>query len=145
MPKVLISDKLSPAAIDIFKRRGIEVDLKPGLSPADLRAIIAPYDGLAIRSATKVTRELLDAAPNLKVVGRAGIGVDNVDIRSATARGVVVMNTPYGTAYTPAEHAFTMIFSFARQIHEASAYTKAGKWEKTRFMGVEVTGKTLGL
>jgi D-3-phosphoglycerate dehydrogenase len=145
MPKVLISDKLSPAAVDIFKRRGIEVDLKPNLSPADLRAIIAPYDGLAIRSATKVTRELLDAAPNLKVVGRAGIGVDNVDIKSATARGVVVMNTPHGNTITTAEHAIAMMFALARQIPEASASTKAGKWEKNRFMGVELTSKTLGL
>src|SRR5579864_3996549 len=145
MPKVLISDKLSPAAVEIFRRRGLEVDLKPGLSPADLRAIIAPYDGLAVRSATKVTRELLDAATNLKVVGRAGIGVDNVDIRSATARGVVVMNTPHGNTITTAEHAIAMMFALARQIPEASASTKAGKWEKNRFMGVELTGKTLGL
>src|SRR5271157_3096154 len=145
MPKVLISDKLSSAAVDIFKRRGIEVDLKPGLSSAELRAIIAPYDGLAVRSATKVTRELLDAAPNLKVVGRAGIGVDNVDVKSATARGVVVMNTPHGNAITTAEHAIAMMFALARQIPEASVSTKAGKWEKSRFMGVELTGKTLGL
>src|SRR5690242_13750961 len=145
MPKVLISDKLSPAAVDIFRRRGIDVDLKPGLSPADLRAIIAPYDGLAVRSATKVTRELMEAAPNLKVVGRAGIGVDNVDVTSATARGVVVMNTPYGNAITTAEHAIAMMFALARQLPEASASTKAGKWEKNRFMGVELFGKTLGL
>ena len=145
MPKVLISDKLSPAAVAIFRDRGIEVDLKPGLSPADLRAIIGDYDGLAIRSATKVTRELLDAAPRLKVVGRAGIGVDNVDIRSATARGVVVMNTPHGNTITTAEHAAAMMFALARQIPEASASTKAGKWEKNRFMGVELTAKTLGL
>ena len=116
MPKVLISDKLSPAAVDIFRRRGIEVDLNPGLSPADLRAIIAPYDGLAVRSATKVTRELLDVATNLKVVGRAGIGVDNVDIRSATARGVVVMNTPHGNTITTAEHAIALMFALARHI-----------------------------
>jgi D-3-phosphoglycerate dehydrogenase len=145
MPKVLISDKLSPAAIEIFRRRGIEVDFKPGLAPAELRAIIAPYDGLAVRSATKVTRELMEAAPNLKVVGRAGIGVDNVDVTSATARGVVVMNTPYGNAITTAEHAIAMMFALARQIPEASASTKAGKWEKNRFMGVELFGKTLGL
>ena len=145
MPKVLISDKLSPAAVEIFRRRGIEVDVKHGLSPADLRAVIAPYDGLAIRSATKVTRELLDAAPNLKVVGRAGIGVDNVDVKSATARGVVVMNTPYGNTITTAEHAIAMMFALARQIPEASTSTKAGKWEKNRFMGVELTAKTLGL
>ena len=144
-PKVLISDKLSPAAVDIFKRRGIEVDLKPGLSPAELRAIIGEYDGLAIRSATKVTKELLDAAPKLRVVGRAGIGVDNVDVKSATARGVVVMNTPHGNAITTAEHAIAMMFALARQIPEATASTRAGKWEKNRFMGVELTGKTLGL
>ena len=145
MPKVLISDKLSPAAVDIFRQRGIEVDLKPGLSPAELRATIAPYDGLAVRSATKVTRELLDAATNLKVVGRAGIGVDNVDVKSATARGVVVMNTPHGNTITTAEHAIAMMFALARQIPDASASTKSGKWEKNRFMGVELTGKTLGL
>jgi len=145
MPKVLISDKLSPAAVAIFQRRGIEVDLKPGLSPADLRAIIASYDGLAVRSATKVTRELLEAAPNLKVVGRAGIGVDNVDVKSATARGVVVMNTPHGNTITTAEHAIAMMFALARQIPEASTSTRAGKWEKNRFLGVELTGKTLGV
>lgn len=145
MPKVLISDKLSPSAVEIFRSRGIEVDLKPGLSPADLRAIIGEYDGLAIRSATKVTRELLDAATNLKVVGRAGIGVDNVDVRSATARGVVVMNTPHGNTITTAEHAIALMFALARQIPEASQSTRAGKWEKNRFMGVELTGKTLGL
>src|SRR6476646_4104888 len=145
MPKVLTSDKLSPAAVDIFRRRGVEVDLKPGLSAAELRDVIAPYDGLAVRSATKVTRELLDAATNLKVVGRAGIGVDNVDIRSATTRGVVVMNTPHGNTITTAEHAIAMMLALVRQIPEASASTKAGKWEKNRFMGVELTGKTLGL
>ncbi len=145
MVKVLISDKLSPAAVAIFRDRGIEADVKPGLSPADLRAIIGAYDGLAIRSATKVTRELLDAAPNLKVVGRAGIGVDNVDVKSATARGVVVMNTPNGNAITTAEHAIAMMFALARQIPEASASTKGGKWEKNRFMGVELSGKVLGL
>src|ERR1700712_4379776 len=145
MPKVLISDKLSPAAVDILRNRGIEVDLNPGLAPAALRAIIPEYDGLAIRSATKVTRELLDAATNLKVVGRAGIGVDNVDIRSATARGVVVMNTPHGNTITTAEHAIGMMFALARQIPEATTSTKAGKWEKNRFLGVELTAKTLGL
>ncbi len=145
MVKVLISDKLSPAAVEIFRNRGIEVDVKTGLAPTELRAIIGDYDGLAIRSATKVTREVLDAAPHLKVVGRAGIGVDNVDVKSATARGVVVMNTPYGNAITTAEHAIAMMFALARQIPEASASTKAGRWEKNRFMGVELTSKTLGL
>ncbi|HEX5326765.1 MAG TPA: phosphoglycerate dehydrogenase, partial [Acetobacteraceae bacterium] len=145
MPKVLISDKLSPAAVEIFQRRGIEIDVKSGLSPAELRAIIGAYDGLAIRSATKVTRELLDTAGRLKVVGRAGIGVDNVDVKSATARGVVVMNTPHGNTITTAEHAIAMMFALARQIPEASRSTKAGRWEKNRFLGVELSGKTLGL
>ena len=145
MPKVLIADKLSAAAVEIFRARGVEVDVKTGLAPADLRAIIGEYDGLAIRSATKVTKEVLDAAPRLKVVGRAGIGVDNVDVKSATARGVVVMNTPNGNAITTAEHAIAMMFALARQLPEASASTKAGKWEKNRFMGVELYAKTLGL
>ena len=143
--RVLISDKLSPAAVEIFRSRGIEVDLKPGLTPAELRAIVGAYDGLAIRSATKVTKELLEAAPRLRVVGRAGIGVDNVDVKAATARGVVVMNTPFGNAITTAEHAVAMMFALARQIPEATASTRAGKWEKNRFMGVELTNKTLGL
>ncbi len=145
MPKVLISDKLSPASVEIFRARGIETDFKPGLKPAEIREIIGQYDGLAVRSATKVTRELLEAAPRLRVVGRAGIGVDNVDVSTATARGVVVMNTPYGNAITTAEHAIAMMFALARQIPEASASTRAGKWEKNRFMGVELFGKTLGL
>jgi len=145
MPKVLISDKLSPAAVEIFRTRGIEVDVRPGLSPAELRAIIGDYDGLAIRSATKVTKELLDVATRLKVVGRAGIGVDNVDVKSATVRGVVVMNTPNGNAITTAEHAIALMFALARQIPEASVSTRAGKWEKNRFMGVELFAKTLGL
>ena len=143
--KVLISDKLSPAAVDVFRARGITADFKPGLSPAELRAVIGEYDGLAVRSASKVTREVLEAAPKLRVVGRAGIGVDNVDVKTATSRGVVVMNTPYGNAITTAEHAIAMMFALARQIPEASSSTRAGKWEKSRFMGTELTGKTLGL
>lgn len=145
MPKVLISDKLSPYATKIFEEHGIEVDVKHGLTPDELKAIIGDYDGLAIRSATKVTREILDAATNLKVVGRAGIGVDNVDIAAATKRGVIVMNTPHGNSVTTAEHAITMMLALARQIPDANASTKAGKWEKSRFMGTEITGKTLGL
>ncbi len=145
MPKVLISDKLSPEAVAIFRDRGVDVDVRPGLTPAELREIIGAYDGLAIRSATKVTKELLDVATRLKVVGRAGIGVDNVDLKSATARGVIVMNTPHGNSITTAEHAIAMMFALARQIPEATASTKAGKWEKNRFMGTELTGKTLGL
>ena len=145
MPKVLISDKMSPKAAEIFRARGIEVDEKPGLSKDELLAIMGDYDGLAIRSSTKVTAEVMDAAPNLKVVGRAGIGVDNVDIPAATTRGIVVMNTPYGNSITTAEHAIALMFALARQLPEADASTQAGKWEKNRFMGVEVTSKTLGL
>src|SRR6202021_1395918 len=144
-PNVLISDKLSPAAVEIFRARGIGVAVKTDLSPAELRSIIGHYDGLASPSATKATRELLEVAPNLKVVGRAGIGVDNVDVKAATARGVVVMNTPHGNTITTAEHPIAMMFALARQIPEASASTRAGKWEKNRFMGVELTAKTLGI
>ncbi len=143
--RVLISDKMDPKAAAIFREHGIEVDEKPGLSPEELKSIIDDYDGLAIRSATKVTEAILEAATNLKVVGRAGIGVDNVDIPAATARGVVVMNTPFGNSITTAEHAIALMFALARQLPEADASTQAGKWEKNRFMGVEVTGKTLGL
>jgi D-3-phosphoglycerate dehydrogenase len=145
MPKVLISDELSPRAAQIFRDRGVEVDEKPGLKKDELIAIIGQYDGLAIRSATKVTAEVLAAATKLKVVGRAGIGVDNVDIPAATARGVVVMNTPFGNSITTAEHAIAMMFAVARDIPAATASTHAGKWEKNRFMGVELYAKTLGL
>ena len=143
--KVLISDKMDPRAADIFRERGIEVDERPGLTPDQLKAIIGDYHGLAIRSATKVTADLLEAADRLKVVGRAGIGVDNVDIPAASSRGVVVMNTPFGNSITTAEHAIALMFALARQLPEADASTQAGKWEKSRFMGVELTGKTLGL
>ena len=145
MPRVLISDKLSPAAVAIFKERGVEVDVKPGLDKDELAKIIGAYDGLAIRSATKVTAKLLEKATKLKVVGRAGIGVDNVDIPAATARGVIVMNTPFGNSITTAEHAIALMFALARQIPSADASTQAGKWEKNRFMGVELTGKILGI
>ncbi len=145
MSKVLISDALSDRAVEIFKDRGVEVDVKKGMKPEELIACIGEYDGLAIRSATKVTSDVLDAATNLKVVGRAGIGVDNVDIPAASARGVVVMNTPFGNAVTTAEHAIAMMFALARDIPQANASTHAGKWEKSRFMGVELYGKTLGI
>jgi D-3-phosphoglycerate dehydrogenase / 2-oxoglutarate reductase len=145
MPKVLISDKMDPKAAEIFRARGVEVDEITGKTPEELKAIIGEYDGLAIRSSTKATKEILDAATNLKVIGRAGIGVDNVDIPAASARGVVVMNTPFGNSITTAEHAIALMFALARQLPEADASTQAGKWEKNRFMGVELTGKTLGL
>ncbi|WP_026091248.1 phosphoglycerate dehydrogenase [Blastomonas sp. AAP53] len=145
MPKVLISDKMDPKAAQIFRERGCEVDVITGQTPEELAGIIGQYDGLAIRSSTKVTKAILDAATNLKVVGRAGIGVDNVDIPSASAKGVVVMNTPFGNSITTAEHAIALMFALARQLPEADASTQAGKWEKNRFMGVELTAKTLGL
>ena len=145
MPKVLISDAMDPKAAEIFRAHGVEVDEKPGLSKDELKAIIGDYDGLAIRSATKVTPDLLSAATNLKVVGRAGIGVDNVDIPAASAKGVVVMNTPFGNSITTAEHAIALMFALARELPQADASTQAGKWEKNRFMGVELTSKTLGL
>ncbi|HEX8241110.1 MAG TPA: phosphoglycerate dehydrogenase [Allosphingosinicella sp.] len=145
MPKVLISDQMDPKAAEIFRAKGVEVDEKPGLSKEELKAIIGGYDGLAIRSATKVTGDLLEAAANLKVIGRAGIGVDNVDIPAATARGIVVMNTPFGNSITTAEHAIALMFALARDLPAADSSTQAGKWEKNRFMGVELTSKTLGL
>jgi D-3-phosphoglycerate dehydrogenase / 2-oxoglutarate reductase len=144
-PRVLISDKMDPKAAKIFRERGCEVDEITGKSPDELKAIIGGYDGLAIRSATKVTKDILEAATNLKVVGRAGIGVDNVDIPAASARGVVVMNTPFGNSITTAEHAIALMFALARQLPEANAQTQAGKWPKNDFMGVELTNKTLGL
>lgn len=145
MAKVLISDQMDPKAAEIFRARGVEVDERPGLSKDELIAIIGDYDGLAIRSSTKVTKEVLEAATNLKVVGRAGIGVDNVDIPAASAKGVVVMNTPFGNSITTAEHAIALMFALARELPAADASTQAGKWEKNRFMGVELTSKTLGL
>src|SRR5581483_4012270 len=131
------SDKLSTAAVEIFKSRGVDVDLKTDLTPDALLGVIGEYDGLAIRSNTKVTAKVLEAAKRLKVVGRAGIGVDNVDVEAATSRGVVVMNTPFGNAITTAEHALSMMMALARQIPQANASTQAGKWEKSKFMGVE--------
>ena len=145
MPKVLISDKMSPRAEAVFKERGVEVDVITDLTPEELKAKIGEYDGLAVRSATKATAEIIAAATNLKVIGRAGIGVDNLDIPAATAKGIVVMNTPYGNAITTAEHAIAMLMVLARDIPLANASTHAGKWEKSRFMGVEMMGKTLGL
>ncbi|HKK37034.1 MAG TPA: phosphoglycerate dehydrogenase [Paracoccaceae bacterium] len=146
-PKVLISDKLSDAAVQIFRDNGVEVDFQPdlGKDPAKLAEIIGDYDGLAVRSATKATAEILEKATRLKVIGRAGIGVDNIDIPAASAKGVVVMNTPFGNSITTAEHAVAMMFACARQIPEADASTRAGKWEKSKFMGTEITGKTLGV
>jgi D-3-phosphoglycerate dehydrogenase / 2-oxoglutarate reductase len=145
VPRVLIADKLSPASVDVFSERGIESELRPGLSEDEIVEIIAGYDGLAVRSATKVTPRILDAAGKLRVVGRAGIGVDNIDIPAATAKGVIVMNAPFGNSVTTAEHTIALMMSLARQIPAADRSTRSGKWEKSRFMGVELAGKTLGL
>src|SRR6202451_3985177 len=145
--RVLISDALSPAAVQIFKDRGVEVEFQPNLGKDKdkLAETINGFDGLAIRSTTKVTAKLLESARSLKVIGRAGIGVDNVDVPAATARGIIVMNTPFGNSITTAEHAVSLMLALARQIPEADASTRAGKWEKNKFLGVEIFGKTLGI
>lgn len=144
-PRVLIADQLSPAAVKIFESRGVQADVITGLTKDQLLEIIDQYDGLAVRSATKADKDVIAKAKNLKVVGRAGIGVDNVDIPAATAAGVVVMNTPFGNSITTAEHAIAMMFALARQLPAADLSTQAGKWEKNRFMGIELYSKTLGL
>jgi D-3-phosphoglycerate dehydrogenase len=146
-PRVLVSDKLSKTAVQIFKDRGVDVDYLPdlGKDKDKLLEVIGQYDGLAIRSATKVTEKIIAAAKNLKVIGRAGIGVDNVDIPAASKKGIIVMNTPFGNSITTAEHAIAMMMALARQLPEADLSTKASKWEKNRFMGVEVTAKVLGI
>ena len=144
-PKVLIADKMSPLAEQIFRARGIDVDVKPGLDKDELASIIARYDGVAVRSATKIRADAIAKAERLKVIGRAGIGVDTIDVPAATARGIVVMNTPYGNSVTTAEHAIALLMAIARDIPAANTSTHAGKWEKSRFMGVEVSGKTLGI
>ena len=146
-PKVLVSDKLSETAVQIFRDRGIDVDFQPdlGKDKEKLAQVIGQYDGLAIRSATKVTEKILAAADNLKVIARAGIGTDNIDKDAASKKGVIVMNTPFGNMITTAEHAIAMMFAVARQLPEASTSTHAGKWEKSKFMGVELTSKTLGV
>src|SRR5882762_3436141 len=145
MAKVLIADALSARAAAIFAERGIEAQVMTGLAPDELKRIIGQFDGLAVRSATKVTKALLEQATNLKVIGRAGIGVDNIDVAAATQRGIVVMNTPYGNSITTAEHAIALMFALARQLPAADRSTQEGKWEKSRFMGVELAGKTLGV
>ena len=144
-PRVLIADQLSPAAVAIFKERGVAADVKVGLGKEELEKIIKDYDGLAVRSATKATEKIIAAATNLKVIGRAGIGVDNIDVKAATAKGIIVMNTPFGNSITTAEHAISLLMALARQIPEADRSTQAGKWEKSKFLGVELYAKTLGV
>lgn len=145
MPKVLIADKLAPAAVEIFHNRGLETETAVGLSKDELIAKIPEFDGLVVRSACKPDADIIAAATNLKVIGRAGIGVDNIDIKAATGKGVVVMNTPFGNAVTTAEHAIAMMFAAARQIPAANSGTQAGEWPKKAFMGTELSYKTLGL
>ena len=143
--KVLVSDNLSPSGVEIMKNAGLEVDVKTGMKPEELKACIGEYHGLVIRSATKVTSEIIEAAKNLKVIGRAGSGLDNVDRAAATKKGIVVMNTPGGNTITTAEHTIALMVSMARQIPQATMSIKAGKWEKKKFMGVELFNKTLGV
>ena len=145
MTKVLIADEMSPDAEATFEARGIEVEVSTDMDEAELTRRIGAYDGLVVRSATKVTAAVIEGASSLKVIGRAGMGVDNIDVNAATARGIVVMNTPYGNSITTAEHAIAMMFALARQIPQANQSTHAGKWERSRFVGVELMGKTLGI
>jgi D-3-phosphoglycerate dehydrogenase len=143
--RVLIADELSPAAVAVLEDRGIVVDVRTGLAEADLAALIGAYDGLAVRSTTRVTEPLLAAAGHLQVIGRAGVGVDNIDVAAATRRGVVVMNTPFGNSTTTAEHTIALMLALARRIPAADRSTRSGKWEKARFVGTELAGKVLGL
>ncbi|MCP4393871.1 MAG: phosphoglycerate dehydrogenase [Alphaproteobacteria bacterium] len=145
MPKVLIADKMDDGAVKIFEENNIDVDVKVGMSKEELIACIADYNGLVVRSSTKPDADVIASAPKLKVIGRAGIGVDNVDVKAATKNGVIVMNTPFGNSITTAEHAIAMIMAVARRIPQASESTHAGKWEKSKFMGAELFGKTLGV
>lgn len=145
MVRVLIADKMSASARDVFKNRGVDVDVITGLSKEELIKIIPDYDGLAVRSSTRPDADIIGAATNLKVIGRAGIGTDNIDTKAATERGVVVMNTPFGNAITTAEHAISLLLACARQIPAASARTQAGEWPKSDFKGIELYNKTLGV
>ncbi len=143
--KVLVSDNISPKGVEILKKAGLTVDVKTGMKPDELKACIGQYSGLVIRSATKVTEEIIEAASSLRVIGRAGSGLDNVDKVAASKKGIVVMNTPGGNTVTTAEHTIAMLFALARLIPQATASMKAGKWEKKKFMGVELFNKTLGI
>ncbi len=144
--KVLVSDSLAKEGIEILQQaEGIEVEVKVGLPPQELKKIIREYQGLVIRSATKVTAEIIEAAENLKVIGRAGAGLDNVNIPAATKRNIVVMNTPGGNTISAAEHAISLMFSLARRIPQSTSSMKVGKWEKKKFMGTELYQKTLGI
>ena len=143
--KILVSDNLSERGVDILREAGFEVDFKTGMSPDELKSVIGQYHGIVIRSATKLTSDVIDAAENLKVIGRAGSGLDNVDKAAASKKGIVVMNTPGGNTITTAEHTIAMMFAVARKVPQATGSMKAGKWEKKKFTGVELYNKTLGI
>mgnify|MGYP001439051155 FL=1 len=143
--KILISDKMSNKVEDVLKSKSINYDIKTGLEPDELKSIIDDYDGILIRSATKLTSNILENCSNLKVIGRAGVGVDNVDLDVATKKKILVMNTPLGNLEATAELTVGLMFSLYRHIHNANASTHEGKWEKAKFMGTELKGKTLGI
>ena len=143
--KILISDKMSNKVEDVLKSKSIDYDIKTGLEPNELKSIIDGYDGILIRSATKLTSDVLENCSNLKVIGRAGVGVDNVDLDVATKNKILVMNTPLGNLEATAELTVGLMFSLYRHIHNANASTHEGKWEKAKFMGTELKGKTLGI
>ena len=143
--KILISDKMSNKVEDVLKSKSIDYDIKTGLQPNELKSIIDDYDGILIRSATKLTADILENCSNLKVIGRAGVGVDNVDLEVATKNKILVMNTPLGNLEATAELTVGLMFSLYRHIHNANASTHEGKWEKAKFMGTELKGKTLGI
>ncbi len=143
--KVLISDKLEKQAVDILQAKGLQVDINTELTPEQLKEKIKGYDALIVRSKTKATKEIIDASDNLKVIGRAGVGVDNIDIPAATAKGIVVMNAPSGNTISAAEHAFALMFALSRNIPQAHSTLKGKKWDKKKFSGVEVYGKTVGV
>ncbi len=145
MIKILIADKMSVQADKVFTANSIHFDKKTGLSEEEICQIVEEYDGIVIRSATKITKKIINSSKRLKVIGRAGIGVDNIDIEAATNKGIVVMNTPFGNSITTAEHTISLMMSLARNIPQASKSTKEGKWEKSKFMGTEFFGKTLGM
>ena len=143
--KVLVSDSLSKEGLEILEKSGLEVVYKPGLPHEELLEIIPEFHGLVIRSGTKVTREVIERAKNLKVIGRAGTGLDNVDIPAANEKGIVVMNVPGGNTLSAAEHTLALLFALARKVPQAVASLKSGKWEKKKFTGVELNGKVLGI
>ena len=145
MMKVLIADKADPLCEKVLKEKGLEPVVKTGMTPEELKACVAQFDAIIVRSATTLTREIIEAAKNLKAVARAGSGVDNIDVAACSEKKVLVMNTPFGNTVSTGEHAIAMMMALARHIPQASASTHAGKWEKKKFEGVEITGKTLGV